>query len=106
MKLMRNEHNGTGKYALVRLDKMEKLNGADKAYAEHAMSMLGDVGLLELGAVGTEEEFFVIKLKDRIAPAALMAYAAGAALSDTEYASEVAALAGRAQHHKNRKDPD
>jgi hypothetical protein len=56
--------------------------------------------------VGDPEEFFVLKLKDEFAAAALKAYALAAEGYDTEYAEEVYALALRAEMMPNRKRPD
>jgi hypothetical protein len=58
--------------------------------------------------VGDPEEFFVIKLKDVHAPAAIRAYAADVAnvTGDLEYATELYEMAVRAELMPNRKVPD
>lgn len=94
MKLLRNQT-----YAVVQL----------RDLPFNAVSMLNTLstgGFVEFGHPGTEDEFFVIKLKDVYAPAALSAYADAAQADDPEYASEVRALAVRAANHPNRKKPD
>lgn len=53
-------------------------------------------GRVEHGLPGTENEFFVLKLKDKYTQAALNAYAEAVGSDDPEYASEVQALADRA----------
>lgn len=54
-----------------------------------------------------ENEFFVIKLKDRHARAALLAYAESVREADPEFAQEVLDLAARSsQYHPFCKDPD
>lgn len=55
---------------------------------------------------GGENEFFVIKLKDVHAPAALEAYAASIEGADSEFAAEVRELAEVARNHPHRKQPD
>jgi hypothetical protein len=54
-----------------------------------------------------EDEFFVIKLKDKYAQAALVSYANAAAQDDTEYANEVMEMATRSgPAHPLCKMPD
>lgn len=62
--------------------------------------------LIEWGEVGSVNEFFVIKLKDKHAPAALRAYAKSIRRRDPEFAREVLELARRALEHPARKEPD
>ena len=85
MKLDRNSNpDGKGKYTLInnRTNKVE----------------YGDT---------PEDEFFVIKLKDKYANAALAAYSDAARADDPEYADEVLRLALRAGvHHTLCKMPD
>lgn len=102
MKLDRNGPNGLGKYAVVKLRKIGP--GDDEARAHLDALVTG--GFVEMGSTGDAEEFFVIKLKDRFAPAALRAYAEAAAAVDPEYAIEVLELVVRAIGHPNRKTPD
>lgn len=85
MKLDRNiNKNRTGKYALLNLRKNK----------------------IEWGPVGSDEEFFVIKLKDQCATKALYAYALEAQKFDQEWADEVMEMAQRAAKHPNSKKPD
>ena len=85
MKLDRNvSYDGKGKYALINLRTNQVLWGYP--HSEH--------------------EFFVIKLKDKYASAALFAYARAAEADDPEYAADVRALAQRAHNHPNSKQPD
>lgn len=86
MKLDRNiNDNGRGKYALLNLR----------------------TNKIEWGFVGEEDEFFVIKLRDRNARPALMAYALSVGERDTEFAWDVIQLANRAGvSSKFCKDPD
>jgi hypothetical protein len=102
MKLDRNGKDGLGKYAVVKLRKIGP--GDDDARAHLEALITG--GFVEVGSVGDIDEFFVIKLKDRFAAPALMAYAEAAAAVDPEYAIEVMELAARAVGHPNRKTPD
>jgi hypothetical protein len=74
MKLDRNVNkDGLGKYALINLR----------------------TNKIEWGRAGEEDEFFVIKLKDVNAHAALRAYAKAARVFDSEFADEIDALAER-----------
>ena len=86
MKLDRNENvNGLGKYALINLRTNE----------------------VQWGRVGNDDEFFVIKLKDRNAQEALLAYAHSIEPKDPEFAKEVRALANRSgPNHPACRDPD
>jgi hypothetical protein len=98
MKLDRNINaNGTGKYALLLLRKVEFDEGAepDKEVLA-AIDLLDKRGVLDWGHEFSAREFFVIRLKDKYAGAALSRYAAVAASDDPEYAQEVAGLANRA----------
>jgi hypothetical protein len=62
---------------------------------------------IEWGCVGDEDEFFLIKLKDRNAKAALLAYADAIAERDPEFAAEVRQIAQRAGPDSPFcKDPD
>lgn len=90
-----------GKYAVVRLRDIEP-----KTVAAQALARLTVGGHVEFGNPGDADEFFVIKLKDEYAPAALFAYAAAARVDDSEYADEIVELAKRAQRHPGRKRPD
>lgn len=75
MKMDRNINpSGLGKYALLNLRTNQ----------------------VQWGRVGEEDEFFVIKLKDKHAKVALQAYAQSAVLDDPEWAEEVYALSERA----------
>jgi len=101
MKLDRNI-NGRGKYAIVNLREIERIGGVAMGHnpdIAHALRILETNGLIEYGEVGSENEFFVIKLKDRYADSALARYAALASSDDPEYANDVAELASRAGSH-------
>ena len=96
MKLDRDINaDGEGKYALVSLRKFRDLC-KDRAIAA-AFDLLRDAGIIEIGAVGTIAEAFPIKLRDKYARVALIAYAGMAhACGDSEYASAVLQMAERA----------
>ena len=83
--------DGRGKYALIRLrdgdPKAVRIDGED-CWATPR-------GSIDFGKVGAADEFFVIKLKDKYAQAALMAYADAARADDPEWAGEVEVLAMR-----------
>lgn len=85
MKLDRNVNpDGLGKYALFNLR----------------------TNTVEWGVAYSDDEFFVLKLKDCYASAALYAYARAAEADDPEYAAEVRVLAQRAHNHPGSKLPD
>ena len=100
MKLDRNiNDDGLGKYAILNLRRLEEYrSGSFQQLAEpiaNALDLLKREGILDWGRVGTESEFFLIKLKDKYAHEALEAYAAAAASDDPEYAAEIAEMAMR-----------
>lgn len=114
MKLDRNVSglNGRGKYMLINARRLFEGHGVS-AFADlpsnvqSALALLRDIGALETGLVGGGEEFFVVKLKDRNAPPALLAYADSVQQRDPEFAVEVTDLALRAgENHPLCKDPD
>lgn len=103
MRLDRNiNDNKRGKYALLKLRKLDEFTAIDDPFQEvakpiaDAISTLEKAGIIDWGVEGTESEFFVIKLRDVNAPAGLYAYGASANHTDSEYAGEVWALADRA----------
>lgn len=107
MKLDRNDNpSGIGKYAVVNMRRLRALGDDLEALALKRLGELETLGVIDRGAKGDEDEFFVIKLKDRNAAAALYAYAASAALTDAEYAREIGDLADRAKNHPSLKTPD
>ena len=102
MKLDRNiNHNGRGKYALLKLRMIESFTeqGAFGELAKpiaDAFTTLEQAGILDWGNT-PETEFFVVRLKDEYAAAALAAYAERA-INDghSEYGDEIVELAMRA----------
>lgn len=111
MQMDRNlNEDGRGKYALVLLRSLLNYVGSGPfdghaPNIQAALDTLRDAGALDLGN-STDTEFFVIRLKDRSAEAALNAYATDAAQYDQEWAREVFALADKAKHHPCKKTPD
>lgn len=109
MKLDRNDNSdGLGKYALILLRELRRYEtlGTFNAEISAALETLEKAGALDWGNAGSGGEFFLIRLKDRGAEAALRAYADDAVGYDTEWAHEVYGLAGRAKHHPSKKTPD
>jgi hypothetical protein len=107
MKLMRNvTPDGQCKYAAVRMDKLTALDRPEQFLARGALAQLAALGLLENPAPGEQEEFFLIKLKDNHAAAALWAYANSIHGTDPEFSDEVAGLARRSRESAWRKEPD
>lgn len=104
MKLDRNENDdGLGKYAVINLRKLS-LCETGATFGPRwtpgimaALKTLEDNGALEWGRTGERDEFFLIKLKDINAEAALLAYADHAHHNgDEEFAREVVDLSQRA----------
>ena len=90
MKMDRNENlDGKGKYALVRL------RGRQSPVVKASLTNLDVNHRLDWGRPNEKDEFFVIKLRDRYARDALLAYAEAAQEDDPEWATEVAVLASR-----------
>jgi hypothetical protein len=103
MKMDRNTNpDGSGKYALLNMRKLKQkqtLNRKDfdlQRRIDAALATLREIGVLEMGNVGTETEFFPIKLKDVHSHAALIAYANHAAIEQPEFAKDVLEMATRA----------
>lgn len=118
MKLDRNINgDGRGKYGLVNNRELREYakRAADAHAGRNAMmteadieamrvmnavKMLEDFGIIDWGLEGTESEFFVIKLRDWHAEAALAEYARSALDNgDEEYYLDVRALSDRAGRH-------
>ncbi len=100
MKLDRNLNPaGTGKYALLKLRKLEDVRAQEpfgkiaKPIAD-ALKLLEENGILDWGNT-PQSEFFVIRLSDIYATEALESYAEEAQYDDPEYANEVYELALR-----------
>ncbi len=112
MRLTRNTTpDGKCKYAIVRLDKLREMEsqGQNSFWHDHirsAFAILEGQRLIEYGEPGSKEECFVIKLKDKNAPAALDAYAQAAVKTDQELSDDVHELFERARRHPSRKQPD
>lgn len=98
MKLDRNiTEPRRGKYALIKL-RIDEPSGVGCMYQIKPEAV--DFGDTE------DTDFFVIRLKDKYAAAALFAYAKAAYSDDPEYANEIIALAVEARDHPNKKKPD
>lgn len=94
MTLCRNNPTGKGKYAVLPL---KKITPDISDEVKQAIAVLEAAGLIEYGLPGTEEEFFVLKLKDRFSRSALLAYAEEADKSgDVELAEGVFGLSATA----------
>lgn len=94
MKLDRNlSPSGKGKYALINL---RKIDGDPRTPEAMAAAILAQPEAVQLGIVGEPDEFWLIKLKDKYAAAALQAYADAAQADDPEYANQVRDMVQRA----------
>lgn len=103
MKLDRHiNDDGLGKYAVINLRRLQELCGGQTTFERwtpgvaQALKTLDEVGALEWGRTGEQDEFFLIKLRDRYAEAGLKAYADAARVDDKEYADAVFDLSQRA----------
>lgn len=94
MKLDRNLNpTGKGKYALINL---RKIPGDPRTPDALADAIKVNTQAIEFGIAGEPDEFWLIKLKDKYAAAALAAYADAAQADDPEYAQQVRELVKRA----------
>jgi hypothetical protein len=93
MKLDRNlDPVGRGKYAIVKMRAVKPLVEADpECEVAKALRVLLNAGCLEY--CNGENDFFVIRLRDRFAGVALRAYSIAAREHDLEYSNEVQRLA-------------
>lgn len=95
MRLDRNINpDGRGKYALIKLREIQpNFNpGLKKRAQEQKLGMVLDPKAVDFGDT-PETNFFVLRLKDKHAYVALMAYAASARQDDPEYADDIRQLA-------------
>ena len=88
-----------GKYALIKLRQAQMQPCANPNWTEVTTKDIdfGDTA---------DSDFFVIRLKDKYAGAALAAYANSAMQDDPEYGREMMALAQKAIEHPLKKKPD
>ena len=105
MKLDRNTNStGKGKYALINL---RKIGGDPRTPEDMTEAIKASPQSIEFGFVGAPDEFWLIKLKDKYAAAALTAYADAAQADDPEYAQQVREMVKRAgQNSPYCKTPD
>ena len=106
MKLDRNTNpSRMGKYAVVRLRNIDEHKSRFRII--DALTTLEEAGVIDYGIVGEPDEFFVIRLKDKYAKEALIAYARAASEDDIQWAAEVERLAARSgPDHPLCKRPD
>lgn len=107
--------SGGGKYGLVRNRRLAEIrawSGGDGEIAyqlavEEAVALLERAGVIEWGYPEAESEFFVVKLRDKYAHAALYSYYRLARFDDVEYAEDIHELAFRSgPYSKFCKMPD
>lgn len=101
MRLDRNTtEGGDGKYAIIKLRRVREIRVGSQVTAavlDEALRTLHELGVLDDSPAESEGEFFVMRLKDRYAGAALSAYAEAADLmGDLELSEDVGDLARRA----------
>lgn len=100
MRLDRNEGKG-GKYAVLNMRKLRQARrddfdaGLTSDQIGLALSILENRGLINYGQMKTEDEFFVLMLKDAYSYSALNAYAQAVSHDDWEYSVDVKELAQR-----------
>lgn len=93
MRMDRNiNKSGKGKYAIVN---MRKIKGDPRTPQALAKAILANPECVDFGCTHTEQEFFLIRLKDRHAQPALLAYAKSIKRTDPEFSLEVLELATR-----------
>jgi hypothetical protein len=103
MKLDRNLKPFEGKYALIKLRELQMLR---KNIRDCALtSVMVPTAAIDFGDT-KDSDFFVIRLKDKYAYDALMAYSAAAAADgQMEWSEEVLELARLAATHPNKQMP-
>lgn len=115
MQLDRNMNIGRGKYALIKLRERMYRGRNQPIIAGVTSDVAGGLGaryamvLAEAIDYGDtmDNDFFVIRLKDKYAADALSAYAKAAmADGEIEYGKEINELAIKAIHHPNSRKPD
>src|SRR5690554_2280461 len=80
------ENKGEGKYALVNMRRVRALEEHHQESIRSLLRTLDRYGVLD------KDAFFPIKMKDKYAAPALMAYAERARLDDPEWANEIMRL--------------
>lgn len=105
MKLMRNtDPLQYGKYIVINTNKFTE---RPKTVEELIDAIKSHPDSVEFCKVGDPNEFFVLKLKDENADAALMAYASSISEKDAEFSVDVCELALRSgKYHPLCKEPD
>jgi len=112
MKLDRNVIASPGKYALIKMRKLEEFKEPGTAGYMHHASIVAALELLERHGIldwcdTPTTEAFVIRLKDKHAGGALFEYAKSAFPDDAEYARDVMDLAKRSgSNHPHCRRPD
>ena len=112
MRLDRNVIRSPGKYALIKMRKLEEFRTPGTLGHMHHASIEAAIQLLERHGIidwcdTPETEAFVVRLKDKHAGGALYQYATSAFLDDPEYARDVMDLAKRSgSNHPNCRSPD
>jgi len=113
MKLDRNINtNHKGKYALIKLRNVDlplapvvEIKPEDPLAPIERPLVSVPMDAIDFGDTH-DSDFFVIRLKDKYAAAALTAYAQAAFDDDPEYASEVLFMAASALLRSNKRKPD
>lgn len=106
MRLDRNKPLGRGKYALVLMRNVSMIHTSYSGNVVVVKSQAADPGAKIIDEGRGDDDFFVIRLKDKFAAPALAAYALAAYPEDPEYALEVLNLAKAAAEHPAKKIPD
>lgn len=108
MLLDREENgNGKGKYALIKLREITLDPGPlGTTFSRLVDAIRDNPDYVDFGLDGSDSEFFVIRLKDKYAVAALEAYAKAAMKDDPAWGMSVQSLAEKAKAHPGKKMPD
>jgi hypothetical protein len=102
MRLDRNANpDGKGKYALI---KLREDDVRPRLKIPNIVTVPVEASAIDLGDT-PDTEFFVIRLKDKNAANALMAYAVSCRVDDPQFANEVHELALRAASHQRKTRP-
>lgn len=98
------------KYALIKLRRLREVySGLSSGRTEElsrAFALLNEYGLIDYG-LEPENEFFVIRLKDKYASDALFRYSLSARMDgESDYGRQIEDMAIRADNHPDSKKPD
>jgi glutamine synthetase type III len=97
--------DGLCKYIAIKVNKLKGARPKNRMELIKAL-MDADDDAVVFGEVGSEDEFFLLMLKDENTPEALAAYGRSIFRSDPAMAYDVQEMMNRSLDHPSRKKPD